>query len=353
MGTHTRLLKQGRSRSQAVAVAGVQMLLAQMTFLAAGAVGGGLSGAAPGMRPSALGLVASRGQASNHPGRLLSENAGSLLALEALERKTMLLAAEAEVEALQFRQRLTHAKELMGKSYAKSVVKKSEGVTQVNEMILQAIQESLSTPNKHWAAEIAQVITEQSYKYAFDPIFLMAMIRNESGFKPQIKGQFGEIGLMQILPATGQWVAEKYHLPWKGTQSLFRPKTNIELGAAYLDYLREQLGNHSRLYLSAFNMGIPNLKKNLKKNRTPFKYVNKVLSHYVSFYAHYAQFFLGSAAVKGPTTPAKPARVRSLVHTLSAQSGLSQEPPVEGLQALKAQGALIVGIAGMAGNAGG
>jgi soluble lytic murein transglycosylase len=178
-----------------------------------------------------------------------------------------------------------HARELLGKHYRKSIVSRSAQVSDVTEFVLKRTEMRLRPRWKKQARLISQTILQESEKYGFDPVFLMAVIENESSFNPETIGSFGEIGLMQILPDTGQWIAQKFNLPWKGPQSLKNPVTNIILGSAYLAYLREKFDFHSQLYLAAYNMGSKNVARALAKQVMPREYPTRVMKRYINFYA--------------------------------------------------------------------
>jgi hypothetical protein len=56
-----------------------------------------------------------------------------------------------------------------------------------------------------------------------------AVMRVESGYDPQARGDVGEVGLMQILPSTADMMG------FKGTRkALAKPETNIAYGTQYL-----------------------------------------------------------------------------------------------------------------------
>ena len=177
-----------------------------------------------------------------------------------------------------------HARELLGKHYRKSIVSRSAQVSDVSEFVHQRTEMRLKPRWKKQARLIAQTILNESEKYGFDPVFLMAVIENESSFKPETIGTFGEIGLMQILPDTGQWIARKFNIPYSGPQSLKNPVTNIILGSAYLSYLREKFDFHSQLYLAAYNMGSRNVSRALARQVMPREYPTRVMKRYVRFY---------------------------------------------------------------------
>jgi membrane-bound lytic murein transglycosylase F len=80
----------------------------------------------------------------------------------------------------------------------------------------------------------------------------------ESRHDPKAVGKAGDMGLMQIMPATwNQWA------PKVGAADPYDPESNVRVAAAVLNYLSEQLGKAGRpeLYwiLTAYNWGIGNV----------------------------------------------------------------------------------------------
>lgn len=49
-------------------------------------------------------------------------------------------------------------------------------------------------------------------EYALDPYLVLAIMRCESSFKSDAVSSVGAIGLMQIMPDTGTWIAHKLGL---------------------------------------------------------------------------------------------------------------------------------------------
>jgi soluble lytic murein transglycosylase-like protein len=139
---------------------------------------------------------------------------------------------------------------------------------------------TLSTPQR---AAIASAIMRESTRYGFDPFMIASVIKIESDFSIMKYGSHGEVGLMQIKPATGRWIAERSGLSWEGSKTLLDPVKNIQLGAAYLAFLRETFSTQ-QLYLSAYNMGAANVRKALRMRTIPVKYSSRVLAQYRAFY---------------------------------------------------------------------
>ncbi len=73
--------------------------------------------------------------------------------------------------------------------------------------------------------------------YQLDPHLILSVIRTESHFRPEAVSSAGAIGLMQIMPTTGAWVAEKSGIENFTVDDLYNPQTNIRLGSWYLHYL--------------------------------------------------------------------------------------------------------------------
>jgi soluble lytic murein transglycosylase len=95
--------------------------------------------------------------------------------------------------------------------------------------------------------------TAQSYN--LNPLLLWSIMRQESFFEGFIRSSAGARGLMQIMPATGQGVADQFGWPVNFTpDDLYRPAVSIQLGVEYLDQQRTGLGD---LYpaLAAYNAG--------------------------------------------------------------------------------------------------
>jgi soluble lytic murein transglycosylase len=180
--------------------------------------------------------------------------------------------------------RLQHAKELLGNTYKKSVVRKGEKVDAIYDFILEKTSERLRPEWKQWATQIANTIISESRNNHFDPIFIMAVIEAESGFNPNAQSYRGAIGLMQVMPNTGEWLAKKMDIPWEGEKSLHDPITNIRIGSAYLAELRAKFEADGRLYLAAYNMGSANLRKAIGRQIRPKDYPVRVMTKYIQLY---------------------------------------------------------------------
>ncbi|WP_413289159.1 lytic transglycosylase domain-containing protein [Bdellovibrio sp. HCB337] len=157
--------------------------------------------------------------------------------------------------------RQDQARELLGGLYKGSFAQKFEGEQYLNYLVYKKIEGSMSAEWKRYIPEITQTLISESQKYELDPIFVLAVIQTESNFNTRAKGTSGEIGLMQILPKTGEWIAKKYKMPWNGDNSLYDPLTNIRIGVVYFAHLRNEFESRAYQYLPAYNMGPSNMRK--------------------------------------------------------------------------------------------
>ncbi len=87
------------------------------------------------------------------------------------------------------------------------------------------------------------------------PDLVAALIREESAYDPQAVSSVGAMGLMQLMPETGQWVAKQSGQPALGKSSLFDPETNIRLGSWYLSHLLERYSGSVVRAVAAYNAG--------------------------------------------------------------------------------------------------
>ncbi|MDG6896835.1 hypothetical protein A6A19_02175 [Actinobacillus delphinicola] len=96
--------------------------------------------------------------------------------------------------------------------------------------------------------------------------FAMAIARQESAWRPQVKSHANAYGLMQLIPSTAKMTAQKQKLNYSYPQQLFDPKTNIMLGVQHLEDLYSKYGNNRILISAAYNAGPHRVDKWLAKS---------------------------------------------------------------------------------------
>jgi len=96
----------------------------------------------------------------------------------------------------------------------------------------------------------AELIEKYATQYGVPVELATAVIQIESNFRPTIKGKAGEIGLMQIKPATARQMG--YEGPDYG---LYDPETNIQYGMKYLAGAQERGGGETCGTILKYNAG--------------------------------------------------------------------------------------------------
>ena len=100
----------------------------------------------------------------------------------------------------------------------------------------------------------------------FSPAYVLSLIQAESRFKIDARSHRGAIGLMQLMPSTAAYIAERSEIDsYRKANDLRDPVINVTVGIHYLSYLRERFGK-SNLTLAAYNLG-PNKLRRLESKR--------------------------------------------------------------------------------------
>lgn len=108
-------------------------------------------------------------------------------------------------------------------------------------------------------------ITEAAALYNVDPRLIAAVINAESGFRADAVSHKGAVGLMQVMPATAEWVAGELNIRFD-TETLKNPQTNILIGTFYLKHLLDKFADE-KTALIAYNAGEGNVREWLADSR--------------------------------------------------------------------------------------
>lgn len=150
--------------------------------------------------------------------------------------------------------------------------------TNVQKRILKITQASLPPAYQARAFDVAKAVITEANRWHLDPMLVLAVIKTESRFNPLAIGRFGEIGLMQIKPATAQWLAGKMGMHRR--INLRNPIQNIKIGTYYMARLRKRFSNTPYRYVAAYNMGAGNVQRLLASKTEPHVYANRVFKNY-------------------------------------------------------------------------
>ncbi len=164
-----------------------------------------------------------------------------------------------------------------------------------------------------WSANVLRAIYPLAYEEIIlaeadsrrlDPNLVAAIARQESAFAPDVTSRAGARGLLQIMPETGRWWANRLGVRDYSDELLYHPEINVHLGAAYF---ADPQRRYSELQLSliAYNAGPTRARRwrqqpeyridpELFAERIPFRetrtYVRNVQSHFRIYSQLYSGF---------------------------------------------------------------
>ena len=99
-----------------------------------------------------------------------------------------------------------------------------------------------------------QVVRAEAAARDVDPLLVWAIMREESSFEPQAISLSDAYGLMQLIPSTARWMAQRVGAALGSPAELFDPALNVRLGTAYLRYLLDRYKD-VRVAVAAYHAG--------------------------------------------------------------------------------------------------
>jgi len=104
----------------------------------------------------------------------------------------------------------------------------------------------------------AALIREQAADKHLDPALIAGVIFAETKFEPRTSAT-GALGLMQLEPATAEYIAHRSGGTRFTTEDLATPKINLAYGSWYLRYLLDHYEGDELLAVAAYNAGLANV----------------------------------------------------------------------------------------------
>lgn len=145
-----------------------------------------------------------------------------------------------------------------------------------------------------------QQIRAAAEEFSLEPAYVASVALAESSLDPQAVSSVGAIGLMQIMPDTGEWIAGKFDEEFN-VQKLYDPTVNLRYGCWYLRFLLDRYAGDMRTASTAYHQGQGRVDQWLEdpaysqdgKTLTVISssvtdtYVNRVMENY----AHYKELY--------------------------------------------------------------
>ena len=148
------------------------------------------------------------------------------------------------------------------------------------EQAIQYLEARRSGLSETEIEQVAATIVRDANMRGIDPNLVIAVIHIESRGNAYALSPVGAMGMMQIMPSTGEELATRLDIPWRGLQTLFDPVLNVRMGIAYLKQLESRYGS-MKTALAAYNWGPGRIDSRLRHGvALPVVYSGSVLASY-------------------------------------------------------------------------
>jgi soluble lytic murein transglycosylase len=111
-------------------------------------------------------------------------------------------------------------------------------------------------------------VKKQAESFGVDPYLVLAIMREESRFDPDVTSRAYARGLMQIMSRTGKKIAKKLDVEAYATKRLYEPELNIKMGTFYISQVLQRFSNEPAMALAGYNGGPGNVVKWSKSLKT-------------------------------------------------------------------------------------
>ena len=147
------------------------------------------------------------------------------------------------------------------------------------------------------------LILQYAAENGIPPAYAASVILAESSYRSEAVSSVGAQGLMQVMPATAEWIAGKLDVDPQAAD-LFDPETNIRFGCWYLGFLMDRFGGDMKCATAAYHAGQGTVDKWLADpecspdgvtletipSSTTDTYVQRVLRYYEKYDELYAEY---------------------------------------------------------------
>ena len=108
-------------------------------------------------------------------------------------------------------------------------------------------------------ADVGVMLERTARQYGFHPRFVKALAFQESGWNQAARSSVGAIGVMQVLPSTGEWLS-RYVVG--RPLNLHNTQDNITAGVAFMKYLWNLTGGSPEMTLAGYYQGLGSVRAN-------------------------------------------------------------------------------------------
>jgi soluble lytic murein transglycosylase len=102
-----------------------------------------------------------------------------------------------------------------------------------------------------------------------EPAIVYSIARQESGFNPKIVSSANALGLMQVTPEAGRYIAKRFNVTYDQKRLLSDNVYNVQMGAAELGDVLERYRGSYILAFAAYNAGSGRVKEWVERYGDP------------------------------------------------------------------------------------
>ena len=129
------------------------------------------------------------------------------------------------------------------------------------------VSSAIAAVEDAYPAPYRQAILSAAKARKLDPRFILALIKQESVFKPSAKSPAGARGLLQLTVDAAQKYATAAGLNTVRESELYQPSTSITVGAEYLEHLSKLFPGMIEPVAASYNGGEDNVARWLKRSK--------------------------------------------------------------------------------------
>ena len=158
---------------------------------------------------------------------------------------------------------------------------------------------------RNYPVAYEDVIASCAEEFSLDPYLVISVMRCESSFDPAAVSNRGAIGLMQVMPDTGAWIAHKLDMDDTYVEALlYEPDVNVRFGCWYLKFLSGRFDGDYKKMIAGYNAGHGTVEKWMENpayaqgdvlTTIPFEstaaYYDRVMTSYTMYKELYPELF--------------------------------------------------------------
>jgi soluble lytic murein transglycosylase len=160
-----------------------------------------------------------------------------------------------------------------------------------------------------YPSDYLDLVTAEAEANDFPPLLLLALVRQESFFRPDAESPAGALGLTQVIPSTADEIAAQLAEADFTYVDLFRPNVSLRFGARYLGSQLELFAGDIAAALAAYNGGPGNaLRWREIASGDPDLFLETISFSETRAYVelvleHYARYRYAYGLAEGPSLP--------------------------------------------------